>query len=233
MWDVCRSYSLARCVPDSPTRRRGSGRLRQKNIGSPCPACLRIEGQLASCVVGHGNTGTSSSQEAPCSPHSSRAQEETPMAPRFVISRCQRLRNSDDRSRFRPFLLVSGSAWRLGFKMRILKHTILHGRRGSPFGSTSGTPNLSDLHTLQQFDSKLICWSLDSPLPREEYQTAVRRMRDSAAGDDDVTIGMWRAAGSGAQEALWEVVPYLWPHPPTDWDSEDHRFHALEQERPT
>ena len=70
----------------------------------------------------------------------------------------------------------------------------------------AATLNVVDLQTLQQFEPKPICWNLDCPLSREEYQTAVRRMRNSAAGDDEITIGLWRAAGLVVQEAVWEIV---------------------------
>ena len=48
-------------------------------------------------------------------------------------------------------------------------------------------------------------------------------MRDSAAGDDEVTMGMWRRSGPLAQEALWEMTKYLWDVATKDWEEEVHR----------
>ena len=85
--------------------------------------------------------------------------------------------------------------------MRILKRTTFHEAR-SFWLQLAGTPNLVDLQTLQLFESKPFCWNLDRPLSREEHQTAVRRMRDSATTNNEMTIGLWRATGLVVQEAL-------------------------------
>ena len=51
---------------------------------------------------------------------------------------------------------------------------------------------------------------LAAPLLRDEYQACLKGMRASAAGDDAVTISMWRSAGPAVQDALWALIQHLW-----------------------
>lgn len=98
----------------------------------------------------------------------------------------------------------------------------------------AGDANVVSLEILDDVPQQPVCEALDEDIRRDEFDLALQEMRDSAAGDDEVTVGLLRAAGSRAQEELWLLTLRLWNTPPSLWEPEIHRsaiILALERKR--
>ena len=48
-------------------------------------------------------------------------------------------------------------------------------------------------------------------------------MKESAGGDDEITVTMIRSAGEDMINELWKLVGKLWSTPPGEWEDEVHR----------
>eukprot|EP00959_Pyramimonas_sp_CCMP1952_P397333 8325125-Pyramimonas_sp.AAC.1 len=54
----------------------------------------------------------------------------------------------------------------------------------------------------------------------EEVLRALRKMKDSAAGSDEISVGLFKVLGPRGQNLLVRSVWYLWDLPPGVWPAE-------------
>ena len=87
----------------------------------------------------------------------------------------------------------------------------------------AGTPNNINYEHFQHVQERETHTSLDDPLTEEEYRGAIKAMRESAGGDDEVTISMWREADDSMQTELLDMVKRLWNTALRKWVEEVHR----------
>jgi len=93
----------------------------------------------------------------------------------------------------------------------------------TPFLKLAGSANEVDLQVNASVEQKEPAKCLDKPLWQVEFEKALKEMKDSAPGDDEITIGMIRSAGQEFQTELWLLVSRLWTTSPGDWEDSIHR----------